>query len=442
MQRISVFVGTWASVLAIAGVCLAADPRRPNNNQPAAASPQPAPSGGAGGGLRYVAPAHNSGNFNNPNRVSSEARRAAQAAAAAQRAAAAAQAASNAAASARNAANAAAQAQQNANNQRPYGYGYPPYGYSPYGSPYGYSPYGYSPYGYPYSPYGYMPPGTTPYVLGYNPLTGATYLYPYSGGYSSYYPSYGNQYPYYRNPYLGYGYPSAVFAPAGQLYGPGPIQQLMGVGQWFQPQANANAANGNGFAANGNGNAANANPGLANNNDARPGAALHDADAPAHKPAVAGGKAMEIAWKFITYGDAHFGNQKYDDALDRYRHAARECPTLSDAWFRQGFALAALGRYEQAAKAMRHGLEEKPDWVDNHFRLAELYGDDADDKKAMLDKMVKASDAQAANGDLAFVVGVHLYCDDKPDQAAPFFHRAAQVSGTDADVKPFLARGQ
>lgn len=412
MQRILVSVGTWASIVFVAGLCLATDPRRPGNQPAAPASPQPAASGGAGGGFRYAAPSHNGGSNASAYQRAAEARRAAQAAAA------------------------AANVQRNSNNY------YSSSGYSPYG----YSPYGYSPYGYPYSPYGYYPPGTNPYVLGYDPSTGAMFLYPYGGGYSSYYPpssypyAYPNRYSYYRNPYLGYGYPSAVFANAGQLYGLGPIQQLMGVSQWFQPPANANGlANGNAHANdNANGNAGNANPGLANNGNA----ARQDADPPARKPAAGGGMALEIAWKFITFGDAHFGNQKYNDALDRYRRAARECPTLADAWFREGFALAALGRYDQAAKAMRRGLEEKPDWVDSNFRLSELYGDNGDDKKTLLDKMIKASEAEPTNADLAYVVGVHLYCDGRVDQSAPFFHRAAQILNSDADVKPFLAKGQ
>ena len=392
MKHILVLVGVWASVGFIAGVCLATDPRKPSNQPAAPASPPPAPSTA---GSRYAAPA-NYGAFIDANRRAAEARRTSQAA--------------------------AANAQQNGNHQHvDRHFPYLPNGY---GS--SYSPYG-------YSPYGYMPPGTTPYVLGYDPLTGMAFLYPLGASYSSYYsPFYGYQRPYYRNPYLGFGYPAAVFAPAGQLFGPGPIQQLMGVDQWLpQPPDNANAVANDNANLVGNGNAGNANPGLANNNN----------NPPAPKPAVpaGGGKAMEIAWKFITFGDAHFGNQKYIDALDRYRRAARECPTLSDAWFRQGFALAALGRYDQAAKSMRRGLEEKPDWIANHFHLSELYGDE---KKTLLDNMIKAAEAQPNNADLAYVLGVHLYCDGKPDQAAPFFHRAAQLLGTDADVKSFLARGR
>jgi tetratricopeptide (TPR) repeat protein len=424
MKRI-ILIGTCASVVSVACMCLAADPKRPNNQPAAPASPQPSPSGG---GSRYFTPPNNGGNVTDAYRREGEARRAARAAAAEQASAAAA-AARNAAAARAAAASAAANAQQNGSSQQSYSPNLP------YGSGY-YSPYGYWPYG--YSPYGFIPPGTTPYILGYDPSTGAAFLYPYGGGYSSSYPSYGYQYPYYRNPYLGYGYPAAVFASADQFFGPGPVQQLMGGNPWFgQPQANGN---GN-FFANGNGNAANANPGAANNANGRPDAGAPGTPGPpARKPApVGGGKAMEIAWKFITYGDTHFGKQKYIDALDRYRRAAHECPTLGDAWFREGFALAALGRYDQAAKAMRRGLEEKPDWVDNNFRLTELYGDGADEKKAVLDKMVKVAETQPTNADVAYVVGVHLYCDGKSDQAAPFLHRAAQILGTDADVKPFLA---
>ncbi len=199
MKRIFLWVGAWASVVVIAGVCLAAGPQKPGNQPAVPASPQAAPSGGAGGGLRYAAP---------PSSSAAAARAAqAQAAAAAQRAAQArAAAAAQRAAAARSAA--ASSAQPN-----------PPYGYGNYYSRYGYNPYGYYPY------------GTSPYVLGYNPWTGQAYLYPYTGGgYSPYYQQYGYQ-PYYANSYLGYGYPGAVFAPADLLFGPAPIQQLMGMDQ-------------------------------------------------------------------------------------------------------------------------------------------------------------------------------------------------------------------
>ncbi len=284
-----------------------------------------------------------------------------------------------------------------------------------------------------YSPYNQAPYGTTyPYAYsGYN----SQYVYPYNSGYANpYYASYGNGYSYGSNPYMNFNYPPMVFAPAGQLYGLGPIQQLMGVDGWF----NLRQANGN-FNGNGNGSV---NPGLGAGNAQANARANRNADVPDHKPVdrAPGGKALELAWKFISFGDAHFGNQKFNDALERYRRATREYPKLADGWFRQGFALAALGKYELAAKAMRRGLEEKPDWASTNFRLSELYRDDsATDKRERIDDMVKAAEAAPTNGDLAFVVGVHLYCDSQPEKAATFFRRAAQISGNDAEVKPFLA---
>jgi hypothetical protein len=413
------FVGIGACVVLAASVCPAVEPKKPNSpSQPSAPAPaaSPAPSSGP----RYYNPPSNNGAYV-PNR----------------------------AAPARSTPvvpsapaitppfNNGSGSSSNGTNSRPAG-SYP-YGF---GTGYGYYyPFGYTPNN--FSAY-YYPPGTVPYVLGYNPYTGATTFYPYAGSSA-----------YYRNPYLGYGYPGAVFVDPGQLYGIGPIQQLMGVGNWAQPQANfIGPANGNPnqfanrIGNNGNGNAANgnivANAGLANNTGGGPnGAGIGDLIPAAPKPAlVGGGKATELAWKFISYGDAHFKNQKYSEALDRYRSAVHEYPKLGDAWFRQGFALAALGKYEPSAKALRRGLELKPDWVDSTFRLSDLYGDAATDRQLMLDKMTKASDADPTNTDLAYVSGVHLFADGKVDQAAPYFRRVAQLAGTDVEVKPFLANGQ
>jgi tetratricopeptide (TPR) repeat protein len=290
---------------------------------------------------------------------------------------------------------------------------------------------------YPYGGYGYYPYslyGTSPYVLGYDPYSGQAYLYP--GGYSPY----AYRYPYFTNPYLGFGYPDAVFANPGQLFGLGPIQQLMGGNQGFQqpnaaPFANANpnpVPNGNN----------NANAGFGNGNNAGRNAVAGNVPSPPapRKQAAAGTKATELAWKFVAFGDARFGDLKYNEALDRYRRAAKECPTLGDAWIREGFAQAAMGNYDQAAKDMRRGLDEKPDWADANFRLDDIYGDNAADKKARVDGIVRATESDPNNGDLALVAAIHLYCDGKQDQAAPFFRRAAQIQGSDANIKAFLPK--
>lgn len=428
MKRFLVTGGAWGVILTVGAIALAADTKR-QGSQPAPAQPAANP-GATSGGSRFVQPSAASTNSSSASRQA-DAVRAAQAAQAAKVSAA-----------------FGAPAQVRPLGSKPpvvqppvvqsvtpvparpsrYIYGNYPYGY-PYG---GYGNYG--PYGYPYAPY-----GTTPYVLGYDPYSGQAYVYP--GGYNPYGYSpygYGYQYPYYRNPYLGFGYPGAVFVNPGQLFGIGPIQQLMGVNPGFNQQNVGAIANFNqNVAPNGNNNP---NPGFAGGNQPGGNVAANVPPAPQPNKPAAGTKATELAWKFITFGDARFGGLKYSEALDRYRRAAKESPSLGDAWFREGFALAAMGKYDQAAKAIRRGLDEKPDWADSNFRLDNVYGDNAADKRAQVAAMVKQSENEPNNGDLALVVGIHLYCDGKVDQAAPFFRRAAQIQGNDANIKPFLPK--
>jgi hypothetical protein len=290
-------------------------------------------------------------------------------------------------------------------------------GYHP-SYPYGYGNGSYSTYG--YAPYGYYPPGTLPYGTGY-PSSGSTSLNPSAGGTAAY----GSPYPYYRYPTLG------------------------AETSWGQPQgAAADAANGNLYRSLVIGNGNRVNPGLTNSSGSGQigpgmgGGQFYPGKAAAVKPVIAaGGTGADLARRFISDGDAAFRNQRYNDALDRYRSAAQESPTLGDAWFREGFAFTALGNYDQAATAIRRGLAEQPSGADATFHLGDLYGSAGAQKQAILDKMTKASDAQPGNGDLAVLAGLHLYLDGKAVQAAPYLRRAARLA-TDAGVKSYLAKWQ
>ena len=253
--------------------------------------------------------------------------------------------------------------------RRPYYAGYRnPYGYYPYGS---YNPYGYA-YGYTSDPYG------------------SGYPYGYSYGYTPYVP---------YTPYA-WPYPPPVFMPAELLYGPQAMLRFMGVSHWGNPPARAAAA-------------PRAHAAAA---DAPASRRINRDDDPQDDPSGRGTneRATTLGWKFVSFGDAHFGNQKYADALDRYKKASQSSPQLADAFFRQGFAQAALGRYDAASKAFKRGMELNADWPGSGFRLDEIYGVDDPAKKARLDAMTRAAEAEPNDGNLAFVLGIHLHFDGRP----------------------------
>ena len=58
-----------------------------------------------------------------------------------------------------------------------------------------------------------------------------------------------------------------------------------------------------------------------------------------------------------------------------------EAAQLADAYFRQGFALAAMGSYSPAVKAIQRGLAIDPRWPDSPFQLDDLYGPNAAAKR-------------------------------------------------------------
>ncbi len=220
------------------------------------------------------------------------------------------------------------------------------------------------------------------------------------GGYPYYYNPwaywYGYGYGYGYSPYATYGAYAPIFLSAGDLYGPGPILQLMGVAGWFSGQpaglgaAPANVGNliqrpaQGAVVANPVGNPARAGPapGFVAGPAAPAGPAANPAPnppdpgnppdkiAPIDKPAPghqANQQANDLAMRYLGFGDTYFGHQKYADALDRYKKAAQFGPAIADARFRQGFTLAAMGRYDEAIKVIKAGMEINPDWPTFRF---------------------------------------------------------------------------
>lgn len=140
--------------------------------------------------------------------------------------------------------------------------------------------------------------------------------------------------------------------------------------------------------------------------------------------------SLASAGKFIGYGDNHFAAQRYNDANQRYKNAAEVAPGLADSYFRQGFALMAMGRYEAAIKAFKRGLDLDPGWITLGFRIDTLYGENKMAKKSHLDALAKAASGEQLDPDMLFLLGVVLYFDGQTERSAPFFQRANQLSNS------------
>lgn len=239
------------------------------------------------------------------------------------------------------------------------------------------------------------------------------YVYPDSYFYSGYgWPYYP---PGYGPVYGGYGpvYYPPVWMPAEHLYGPQAVQRFMGVGPA---------------------------PGAARGVNVVAVLEEDEKEEEEKKPNLRGTnrKSLDLAWRFIGFGDAHFENQKYLDANQRYRKATQAAPQLADARFRHGCALIALGRYDAAAKALKRGLALDPDWPKSNFKVDDLYGPNQMAKKAHLDVLAKQAGKEPNNGDLLFLVGVFLHFDGQPQRAKVFFQKAAQLAaGDDAHIRAF-----
>jgi len=249
------------------------------------------------------------------------------------------------------------------------------------------------------------------------------YRHPYSRyGHDEYWYDHYNQgfvYPHPMQHHVPY-YVPPLFLPSETLYGPEAMKRFMGFAPGPQPRAVVGVA---------------VDPA---------------ADQPVPARAAAEGppqqnlrgtnqRSIELAWKFIGYGDAYFGNQKYTDANSRYRKASRTAPQLADGWFRQGFSLAAIGRHDLALKAIKRGLAFEPQWADSDFRLVELYGGNKLAKAAHVDALAEAAEKDPHNADLLFLLGVYLHFDGQPDRATTFFNRSRQLlGGNDSHLTGFL----
>jgi tetratricopeptide (TPR) repeat protein len=138
------------------------------------------------------------------------------------------------------------------------------------------------------------------------------------------------------------------------------------------------------------------------------------------------------ASKFIDLGDDLFHQQKHHEALQRYKSATAAAPDMPETWLRQGFALAATGRYDLAAKAFLRASAIEPEVLDTRLKLDDLYRDATAAKTAHYDAVARTALAEPDRFDLLYILGMMLHFDGQPERAVSFFSAAKELQSTAA----------
>ncbi|HWB00615.1 MAG TPA: hypothetical protein VG713_19110 [Pirellulales bacterium] len=149
--------------------------------------------------------------------------------------------------------------------------------------------------------------------------------------------------------------------------------------------------------------------------------------------------SQQRAQQLVAIGDNYFRKQNYSSAFQRYKDAAASAPDVADSYFREGLALAALGRWELAAKALKRGLELDARWPSSNFRLVQIYGDNKLAKTAQWEALAKQATEKPNDPDPLFLLGVQLFFDGQRDRARAFFEQAKAIEhGPAKHLAPFL----
>jgi len=207
-----------------------------------------------------------------------------------------------------------------------------------------------------------------------------------------------------------------------QLAQPGALQPAMNIPQAGNAQPTIPAAN------------ANVNP---NANSILNGRQPPNAAGVQNVPREANPQTLDLAWKYLGFGDRHFAGQRYSDAYQRYQSALLAAPGLADVHYRRAFVLTALRRYDQAASAFAQGLALNAQWP-RQFQLDQLYHDQVLAKQARLKSLADEAAASPLDADLQFLTGLHYATDGQLDAARPYLERSVQLGGDETRVASLL----
>ncbi|GAA4426744.1 tetratricopeptide repeat protein [Bremerella cremea] len=248
-------------------------------------------------------------------------------------------------------------------------------------------------------PYGYVNPYAYPFAYG--------------GGYSTIYP-YGT---YYRpgDQYLEYYLPPTE--PAELNYGPQAMKQFMGLPRDFaiQPQRTGTF-------------------------DSIVTPLPTSSTVESAKPVVIeqpSPQAIQRAAHFIESGDNLFAQQRYQEALGRYKDAIAAAPGFAEAYLRKGLAYLATNRPDEAVEAIERAIQQDPKVVDTSLTLQGMLGNNGLAKSSIIEANARRAVTDPENPKYLFCVAVLLFFDGDDEQATKVFAACQRAGGDPQFIQPF-----
>lgn len=139
-------------------------------------------------------------------------------------------------------------------------------------------------------------------------------------------------------------------------------------------------------------------------------------------------------------GDRLFRDGQYGEAYRCYFNAQREVGDRCEVYFRQAYALVAMGRFSHAVAKLKRGLQVDPNYPRHGATLDEIFGvDDSTRKAEFLEQVACWTNSNCRDPDRLFLLGVILYFDEDPRSLA-LFRSAWTLAGRGQHLRAFLEK--
>ncbi|UCE58317.1 MAG: tetratricopeptide repeat protein [Phycisphaerales bacterium] len=138
----------------------------------------------------------------------------------------------------------------------------------------------------------------------------------------------------------------------------------------------------------------------------------------------------EEGTSWVELGNTAFMAGRYDEARHLYMRAILGDGEDGFAKLFYGLANFARGDYGAAVTAIRRGLEDVPELIDNPIDLRAFYADEIT-LDAQLAALTTLVETHAGDREARFLLGYLLYATGKPDKAAETLEPIADTGSTD-----------